>query len=190
MRRRTQEDRDAKDFHAAMRAACEGQPSADYPALQGLVRRLFLSAAPERDARHRRHLLRLSQTPAIGRRISPSRKPSGANSCGIYPEIVRRNMLTPWTEEGSRGAARPPRPLCRVQPALRSRHPLRAEDRRQCRGDPVLDAAARDVALGFLSCPRKRASSNPRRGNVYWIARSSRAMTTRDDSPRYPLTPA
>ena len=31
MRRRTQEDQDANDFHAAMRGACEGQPSADYP---------------------------------------------------------------------------------------------------------------------------------------------------------------
>ncbi|MGH6748501.1 MAG: coproporphyrinogen III oxidase, partial [Methyloceanibacter sp.] len=31
MRRRTQEDADSKDFHAAMKSACEGAPSADYP---------------------------------------------------------------------------------------------------------------------------------------------------------------
>jgi coproporphyrinogen III oxidase len=30
MRRRTQEDRDSRDFHAAMRSACEGEKSADY----------------------------------------------------------------------------------------------------------------------------------------------------------------
>ena len=31
MRRRNQEDQDARDFHAAMQGACEGEPSADYP---------------------------------------------------------------------------------------------------------------------------------------------------------------
>jgi coproporphyrinogen III oxidase len=30
MRRRTQEDNDSRDFHAAMKAACAGEPSADY----------------------------------------------------------------------------------------------------------------------------------------------------------------
>ena len=41
--------------------ACAGEPSADYPPLQAMVRRVFLSAASRRDARHRRHLLRLSR---------------------------------------------------------------------------------------------------------------------------------
>ncbi|MGE3529405.1 MAG: coproporphyrinogen III oxidase, partial [Methyloceanibacter sp.] len=30
MRRRTQDDKDSRDFHAAMKAACDGEPSADY----------------------------------------------------------------------------------------------------------------------------------------------------------------
>ena len=38
MRRRTQEDHDARDFHAAMARACEGQKSGRLSALQDLVR--------------------------------------------------------------------------------------------------------------------------------------------------------
>ena len=69
----------------------------------------------------------------------------------IYPELVRRNFATPWTRGRARGAAGPPRPLCRVQPALRPRHDLRAEDRRQCRLDPVLAAAGGEVAVSRLA---------------------------------------
>src|ERR1700739_2997014 len=46
-----------------------------------------------------------------------------------------------------RGAIDPARPLCRIQPALRPRHHLRAEDRRQCRFHPVLDAARSEMAV-------------------------------------------
>ena len=44
--------------------------------------------------------------------------------------------------------AGPPRPLCRVQPALRPRHRVRPEDRRQSRGDPDVAAAACRLAVG------------------------------------------
>ena len=40
-----------------------------------------------------------------------------------------------------------PRPLCRVQPALRPRHPVRPQDRRQHRGDLDVAAAGRRLAL-------------------------------------------
>jgi hypothetical protein len=58
---------------------------------------------------------------------------------GIYPRLVRGHMNEPWTNaerEHQPGAARP---LCRVQPAARSRRPV--DDRRQCRGDPDVAAA-------------------------------------------------
>ena len=51
----------------------------------------------------------------------------------VYPELVRRNFATPWTRGRPRGAARAPRPLRRVQPALRPRHGVRPQDRRQRR---------------------------------------------------------
>ena len=60
----------------------------------------------------------------------------------VYPQIVRRRMGEPWTRGRARGAAGPPRPLRRVQPALRPRHHVRPEDRRQRRVDPQLHAAA------------------------------------------------
>jgi coproporphyrinogen III oxidase len=47
----------------------------------------------------------------------------------------------------ARAAAGAARALCRVQPALRPRHDVRPEDRRQCRVDPQLDAADGEVAL-------------------------------------------
>ncbi len=47
--------------------------------IQDLVRRIFLSQAPQRDARHRRHLLRLSRQP-IGTPTSPSPRTSAAPS--------------------------------------------------------------------------------------------------------------
>src|SRR5215467_11784097 len=46
-----------------------------------------------------------------------------------------------------RGAIDPARTLCRVQPALRPRHHLWAEDRRQCRFHPVVDAAGGEMAV-------------------------------------------
>ena len=65
----------------------------------------------------------------------------------VYPELVRRNFNTPWTSGRPRGATGPPRALCRIQPALRPRHHFRAENRRQRRIHPVVDAARSEVAL-------------------------------------------
>ena len=73
----------------------------------------------------------------------------------IYPELVRRNFANALDRGRARGAAGAPRPLCRVQPALRPRHDLRPAHRRQCRFDPVVDAAGGEVAVSVsaISAP-------------------------------------
>src|SRR6202034_2017706 len=71
---------------------------------------------------------------------------------------------------GARGAARPPRPLCRVQPALRPRHHFRPAHRRQCRVDPVFDAAGGEVAVGFAAIRTRR---------IDYAAGDSRVTTNR-----------
>ncbi len=56
----------------------------------------------------------------------------------------------------ARGATDPPRPLCRIQSALRPRHDFRPAHRRQCRVDPVLDAAGGEVAVMSFRGARQR----------------------------------
>lgn len=97
MRRRNQEDKDAKDFHAAMKSACDGQPSADYLRFKAWCDDYFYLP-------HRKEPRGIGGifydyldtgdweadfafTQAVGKAF-----------LGIYPEIVRRNMMTPWTD--------------------------------------------------------------------------------------------
>ncbi|MGV1015443.1 MAG: oxygen-dependent coproporphyrinogen oxidase [Methyloceanibacter sp.] len=96
-RRRDQEDQDARDFNAAMQAACEGQPSADYPRFKQWCDEYFYLP-------HRGEMRGIGGifydyldsgdweadfafTQDVGRAF-----------LGIYPEIVRRNMALAWTE--------------------------------------------------------------------------------------------
>ena len=73
----------------------------------------------------------------------------------IYPELVRANFAKPWTESRPRRATRAPRPLRRVQSALRSRHDLRAAHRRQCGFDSLVHAAGGEVAVTSSARPTR-----------------------------------
>ena len=98
MRRRTQDDRDSVDFHAAMRSACDGQKSADYPRFKAWCDEYFY--LPHRGERRGIGGIfydyldtgdweaDFAFTQAVGRAFRD-----------IYPEIVRRNAGTPWTDK-------------------------------------------------------------------------------------------
>ena len=88
----------------------------------------------------------------------------------VYPKLVRRHMDRPWTEAERAAPAGAPRPLRRVQPALRPRHPVRPEDRRQHRGDPDVAAAGRRLAL---------SPSQPHQGAKPWTSTGCRPARTR-----------
>ena len=96
-RRRTQEDEDSKDFHAAMRGACEEQKSANYAFFRAWCDEYF--SLPHRNEKR-----------GIGGIFYDNLDTGdwdadftftqrvGAAFLEIYPKIVRRNMGLAWTE--------------------------------------------------------------------------------------------
>ena len=146
-RRRTQTDPDSALFHRAIEITCRRHEPL---ALQGLVRRILLSEAPQRAARHRRHLLRLAAFRCGEGRLGGGLRLRSGRRAGLQPRLSApgTQQFRPVLDRNRpRRAADPPRPLCGVQPALRPRHDLRIEDRRERRIHPFLHAASGALAV-------------------------------------------
>ncbi|CAH1664797.1 hypothetical protein CHELA20_52356 [Hyphomicrobiales bacterium] len=115
-----------------------------------MVRRIFLPAAPQGAAWHRRHLLR----PPLVRRflgrhgLHPQRRRGLSRDLPAHRHRQCREILD---GRRPRGTMHSPGTLRRIQPTLRSRHVVRPEDGRQRGFHPVLDAAERTLALSAVS---------------------------------------
>jgi len=96
-RRRTQEDQDSKDFHAAMKAACEGQPSADYPRFKEWCDEYFY-LAHRKEPRGIGGIFYDYLNTGDWEADFAFTQDVGKSFVAIYPEIVQRNIFTPWTE--------------------------------------------------------------------------------------------
>ena len=97
-RRRTQDDPDSQDFHAAMKAACEGQSSADYPRFKEWCDEYFY-LAHRKEPRGIGGIFYDYLDTGDWETDFAFTQEVGKAFVGIYPELVARNIGNPWTEE-------------------------------------------------------------------------------------------
>ena len=97
MRRRTQEDKDAHDFHAAMKAACDGETSADYDRFKTWCDEYF--TLPHRgEMRGIGGIFYDYLDTGDWKADFDFTQKVGRAFLGVYPDIVRGNIALPWTE--------------------------------------------------------------------------------------------
>ena len=136
---------DTRDFHQALEAACAAHDPGYYPRFKQWCDDYF-------------YLKHRNEPRGVGGIFFDDFNSSEWdedfafpwNRRGVFAHISAPGSpqhaasLEPGTTPRAIGEARP---LCRVQSALRPRHAVRLEDRRQCRGDPDVAAPGGAVAV-------------------------------------------
>jgi len=145
-RQRSQEAPDALAFHAAMKAACDAHDPAFHAKYKAWCDEYFF--LPHRnEPRGIGGIFYDHHDTGDWNRDFAFTQDVGKAFLDVYPRIAAGPHGRGLDRRRPRGAAGAPRPLRRVQPALRPRHPVRAEDRRQRRVDPQFHAARGEVAV-------------------------------------------
>jgi coproporphyrinogen III oxidase len=97
VRRRNQEDQDSADFHAAMKTACDGQPSADYPRFKRWCDEYFYLPHRQEPRGIGGIFYDYLDTGNWEADFAFTKSVDRA-FLDVYPAIVRRNMKTVWTQ--------------------------------------------------------------------------------------------
>ena len=96
-RRRNQEDQDSRSFHEAFKSACNAHPVADYEKYKKWCDEYFYLAHRKEPRGIGGIFFDYLNTNNFNADIEFVRA-VGKSFLGVFPEIVRRNMNTPWTE--------------------------------------------------------------------------------------------
>lgn len=97
-KRRTQDDPDTADFHSAMKAACDAHECADYEEYRSWCDRYFY--LPHRDEMRGIGGIFYDQLNSGDWNADfEFTKTVGKAFHGIYPDLVRRNMNTAWSDD-------------------------------------------------------------------------------------------
>ena len=149
-RRRTQDDPDTIAFHQAMKTPCTAHAVADYDRYRAWCDDYFY-------LKHRNEMRGIGGI--FYDYLTPSDEDGGFDAAfaftqdvgrafaEIYPQLVRANYETPWTDRDREEQLIRRRALCRIQSTLRSWHHFRPENRWKRRLDSVIYATRREVAL-------------------------------------------